>query len=440
MPFRLIAALTLPCLVACAGCSDVSAPSPVLAAAQTLPTLEADLLHVEECQWPVIARAQGSLVADEVAIVGTESAGKVVSVAVEIGDPVLEGATLASVETDLLSLQVDQAAAGLSQARAAVGLAPEAPVESLNPDNSPPVREAQAQADEAALRRERAERLRTNNGVTEAELQVALAADRVARALLASARNSVNEKIALIGVRTVELELARQRLREAVTVAPFDGVVLTRHVAPGSYIQSGAPVVTLVRTSTLRFRGTLPERFARRLTVGQEVFILSEDSDQPIPATISRISPSLEVASRALAFEVDLVNDQGHLRAGSFAEADVVVDAAHLAIAVPESAIQEFAGVEKVWKVVEGKSIDQTVTTGARRDGRVEIRSGLASGDVILLNAGTGRAATIRQKSLTSTRPDDAEEETSTAENEASGTPNEASDNSIPQGGATAGP
>ncbi len=390
--------LALTLIVLLVGCSETDSPVQTEAPAPD-PVVEADVIEVQPSSWPLMARAQGSLVADEIAVVGVKVAGRIGEVHVDLGDEVTRGDKLVSLELEELKLEVTQAEAALSQARAAVGLKPGAPLESLDPLSSPPVREAQAVVEEAALKRERIERLRRDRAVTESELQEALAADKVAQAQLASAINSVNEKIALIRLRTADLEVARQRLQDAVTVAPFDGVVQQRHVAIGSYVQQGDPVVTLVRTDPLRYRGTLPERFAQRLHIGQEVHIHLEQHPEPVLTKISRLAPGVDVASRALLFEAIIENPDRRFRAGLFAEADVVIDPAHRALVVPESAITEFAGTEKVWKLAGEKAVEQAVVTGDRRADLIEVKQGLNPGDVILVDVTQGRDAVIHVRS-----------------------------------------
>jgi RND family efflux transporter MFP subunit len=268
-------------------------------------------------------------------------------------------------------------------------------VDQLNPQNAPPVREADAVLDEARTRTERMRPLRVRNAVTQEELDTAIAAEQVAEARYTSAYNGVLEKIAQIRVRTAELALAKQRLVDAVVLAPFDGLVQQRHVARGSYVQIGDPLITLVRTSTLRFQGTLPERHATRLAIGQEVRLLIESVKEPRIAKITRVSPVITEQSRSLMFEAEVDNRDGLLQTGLFAEAEVVVDPSTQVIAIPPSAITEFAGAEKVWKLVDGTAHEQVVETARRGAAAVEITGGLSAGDVILLHAAEGRLAHI---------------------------------------------
>lgn len=396
---RVLRRTILACFLA-PGCSDETGGNPQPTRAVEPAALTADVITVEPKEWPTWVRAQGSLVADEVAVIGAKVEGRVADVHVDLGDVVEAGAPLITIDDEKFRLEVSQAEAQQAQARAAVGLKPDEDVEQLEPESSPPVREAKALWDEAIAQRRRLEQLRQRDAVTEADLEQALAAEDVAAAQYESAVNSVREKIALIGVRTAELELAQQRVDDTVVAAPFDGVVQVRHVAPGTYLQVGQPVVTLVRTNPLYFRGMLPEREARRLAIGQTVRLQIESVPETREATVTRISPTLDERTRALLFEAQLDNSDGSLRAGWFAEAEVVVDPAAEAIAVPASSVVEFAGVEKVWKVVDGMSQEQVVLTGGRRENGIEIIDGLSLGDRILLNASGGRVARVEASNV----------------------------------------
>ena len=62
---------------------------------------------------------------------------------------------------------------------------------------------------------------------------------------------------------------------------------------------------------------------------------------------------------------------------------------------IPTSALVEFAGAEKVWKVVDGETREQQVLTGERRADGIEILQGVNVGDTILLNGPEGMVARI---------------------------------------------
>lgn len=387
-------------LAAMPGCQSASAPSGSKAGAASkaeLPLLRAEVLTVQSVLWPTIVRTQGSLIADEVTVVGAKVAGRVEEVHVDLGDAVRQGQPLARLDQSDFQLQVLLAEAQLAQARAALGLKETDPVEGLDPQNAPPVREAKAVWEEARTRLARLRQLQSlaRNTVTQEEIDQAEAAEAAAAARHAAAINAVREKIAQVAVQASTLAVARQHLADTVIVAPFEALVQERHVAPGTFVQVGSPLVTLARTSRLRFRGTMPERHAHRLALGQEVVLRIEGVVPPRQAVVTRISPALDELTRSLTFEAALDNADGSLRSGLFAEAEVVVDPHSTALVVPRSAVVRFAGAEKVWKVVAGQTQEQLIQTGRQDAQWLEVVSGLSAGDQVLVDGSQGRLARV---------------------------------------------
>lgn len=361
-----------------------------------LPTVDADVMTVAPQLWPRMIRSQGSLTADEVAVLGARVEGRVESVHVDLGDSVKAGQPLVSLRKQEFQYRVEQAEAALLQARSAVGLKADEPVAKLDPENAPPVVEQRSMWEQAKEDHQRAERLRQQNTITAAELLQFQTTMAVAEARYNSSLNSVREKIAQIGVREAELSLAREALADAVVLAPFDGRVQLKSISPGSYVRVGDPLVTLVKTDVLRYRGMIPERYALVLTLGQDVQLQVESISSPLNAKVTRISPSLDLSNRSLTFEAEIDNSGNTLRTGLFAEARIVIDEQARAIVIPHSALIEFAGAEKVWKIVDGESQEQEVLTGERREEGIEILQGLEPGDQILVDAALGKPAKVQ--------------------------------------------
>lgn len=397
-------------LVGCTGAEPAKAP----AEKKELPTVEADVMTIEPQPWRQMIRSQGSLTADEVAMLGARVEGRVEEVHVDLGDTVKAGQPLVSLRKREFQFHVEQAEAALLQARSAVGLKPEDPVTKLNPENAPPVVEQRSLWQQAKEDLERAKQLVQRKTITAAELLQFETTQAVAEARYNSALNSVREKIAQIGVREAELSIARDALAETIVLAPFDGRVQLKSISPGAYVRVGDALVTLVKTDVLRFRGVIPERYALQLQLDQDVQLQVESVPSPLDVKVSRISPALDMSSRSLIYEALVDNSGNTLTTGLFAEARVVIDEGATAIVIPSSALIEFAGAEKVWKVVDGESQEQEVLTGERRPEGIEILQGLSTGDQILVNAALGRPAIIKATSMvepiqTTANPEQAE-------------------------------
>ncbi|MCG6156439.1 efflux RND transporter periplasmic adaptor subunit [Rubinisphaera margarita] len=380
--------------VTVAGCAQ-STPEDTTQQVPPPAIIDAETLVVEQVNWPRIIRSQGSLYPDEEATLGLKIEGRVVEVHADLGDVVEAGTSLVTVYQDDFQLRVEQAEAQLRQARSAVGLSPEASLDQLEPLNAPPVKEQRALWDEATANLRRAKDLLEQNALTRAEFDQIASAERVAAARYDSALNSVREKIAFISVQQSTLDLARENLANTVLKAPFTAVVQRRLVAPGSYVKVGDPLLVLVRVDKLRYRGTVPERLSQMVQIRQPIELQIESISEPRTTTVSRISPLLDQASRALTFEAVIENDDRVLRAGLFAEAELTVDSDAEALAIPEASVVQFAGTQKVWKVVNGEVREQEILLGDRREGYVRVLSGLNPGDVILNKATQGRVGVL---------------------------------------------
>ncbi len=393
IPRRTLIAVWL-ALAISVGCRQ-SPPAASSSAVVESAAIQPKLLRVGERPWPILVRTQGSLVADEATLVGARVAGRVETVAVEVGDSVDAGASLVSLEQSEFRLEVEAATARLGQFRAAVGLKPDQATDALDPLESPPVREARAVWDDARQQVNRMLQLQDRSAISLSELEQAQSAAAVAETRYASALNSVREKIAMIHVAEAELAQAEQRLNDTIVAAPYAGVIRQKLVAPGSFVQVGDSLVELVRNSVVRYQASVPERHAQKVAIGRRVWVTVEGRTEPIETVVARISPTLDMANRSLMFEADIWNAEGKLRSGQFAEAAIELDPQATALAIPQSAVIRFAGVEKVWRVDAGRAADVIVQLGRRQGDLVEILGGLQSGDVIIADGDQGKAAPV---------------------------------------------
>ncbi|HUS10529.1 MAG TPA: efflux RND transporter periplasmic adaptor subunit, partial [Pyrinomonadaceae bacterium] len=159
------------------------------------------------------------------------------------------------------------------------------------------------------------------------------------------------------------------------------------------------PLVDIVRMNPLRLQAQVPERDAATIRFGQNVRVTVEGDGKVYLGQIKRLSPVITEQNRMLMVEADVQND-GNLRPGSFAKAEIVTDDAKMAVTVPNNAIVTFAGIEKVIVVQDGKALEKPVTTGRRSGEWTEILAGLNVGDQVIVDPGnlqSGMAVEIVQ-------------------------------------------
>jgi RND family efflux transporter MFP subunit len=310
-----------------------------------------------------------------------------------------QGQVIAQIETQDYQLRVQQATAALAQARARLGLPLNQDQDRVDPERTSTVRQAQAVLEEARAHQERSKTLFAQGIIPQAQVDTAESSYKVALSRYEDAIEEVRNRQALLAQRRSELDIARQQLADTTIVAPFDGAVQERRASVGEYLGAGAPLATIVRMDPLRLRAEVPEREASSVRIGQSVRVTVEGDSNVYAGRIARLSPAISPQNRMLLVEAEVRNN-GTLRPGAFARADIVIDQQTAALAVPVKALTTFAGVEKVVLVQDGKASEKTVTTGRRTAEWVEVVKGVQAGDVVVLDPGNlqpGQAVTVME-------------------------------------------
>ena len=319
--------------------------------------------------------------------ISAKIAGRLETVTVDLGGTVQKGQLIARLETRDYQMRVQQAEAAVAQARTRVGLSPAGDDDRINPEKTGIVTEAKAVLENAKLTRDRSAELVREGVVARAEYDTALANFRVAESRYQDALEEIRNRQALIYQRRLDLAQTRQQLSDAAIYAPVSGKVETKRASVGEFVAAGAPLVDIVRINPLRFRAEVPERETLKVRVGQPLRLSVDGTDRVYIGYIARLSPSITQQNRVLVVEADIAND-GTLRPGAFVRAVIVTNAGSTALTVPADAVINFAGIEKVILVKDGKALEKPVTTGRRIGDSVEIIDGLNLGDTVVVKPG----------------------------------------------------
>jgi RND family efflux transporter MFP subunit len=329
----------------------------------------------------------GTLAAYDQATISAKVPARLKTISVDLGTVVRKGQLIAQLEQQDYQLRLQQAEAGLAQARARLGLSPEGKDETINLEQTGTVRQARALLDEAVLKRERASSLLNQGVISQAEMDAVDASLKVAQSRHQDAIEEIRNRQALLVQRRSELEIARQQLSDTAIYAPFDGVVQEKRAAIGEYLAAGAPLATIVRMDPLRMRAEVPEREANSVRSGQGVRVTVEGDANVYTGHIARLSPAIGAQNRILVVEAEVRNN-GQLRPGSFGRAEIVSDDRSTTVAVPSNAVVSFAGIEKVILVQDGKAVEKPIQTGRRTGEWIEVLSGVNVGDEVVINPG----------------------------------------------------
>lgn len=390
--FRLApAAAAAGLLLAIAGCDGTAQANKKTDAREGLPV---KVTQVERIELRREVEAVGTLAAKDQAVISAEVAGRVARLAADMGDRVSEGTPLVVLDAEKLKYRVEEQQATLDQTRARLGAhGKDLPA----PGQTPEVLSAAAKHTEAEQQLERARHLAGRNLVSKEDLERAETQLQTARAAHEAAIASEQQLRAEIAGREAALRGATRELQDAVIRAPFDGVVAERMVSQGQFVAVQAPVMRLVRLHPLRLTAEIPEKFGPAVRVGQVISLRTDAfPDTPVEGRVTRISPDVNLKSRAFSIEADVPNPDGALKPGTFARVRVATSHVDRALVVPFTAVQTRYGTSVVFTVRDDKLASTEVKLGDRLGTRVEIVEGLQAGVTIVAEGVEGLSSGIK--------------------------------------------
>jgi RND family efflux transporter MFP subunit len=201
-------------------------------------------------------------------------------------------------------------------------------------------------------------------------------------------------------VRAAQANLDRLRVLEQYKriVAPFDGLVTARTTDVGALINAGSgggpPLFVVSETSKLRVYVNVPQSYVPSIPVGTKAHIsVPEYPGRTFPATVEASAQSVDIASGTTRMQLVVDNSHGELMTGDFT--NVNFDLAHpeIAISVPASAlIFNQSGLHVAIVSSDGRIVLREITISRDLGNEVEIASGIAADDRVVVNPPDGIA------------------------------------------------
>jgi len=184
--------------------------------------------------------------------------------------------------------------------------------------------------------------------------------------------------------------LANLELSYSNVVAPISGVIASRDIKPGNFVQINSPIFRIVDTARLEATLNVPEREIAKLRPGQAVELTVDAlPGRRFTGTVDRVAPVVDTGSGTFRVVAGFDGD-GDLQAGMFSRVAIRYDQREDALVVPRRALLEDGGAPAVFAVREGKATRVPLELGYSDGGWVEVRKGLAEGDAVVV---AGKAA-----------------------------------------------
>lgn len=286
---------------------------------------------IEQVDWPVNARAVGSLAADEQVSIRNLVAGYVKDIPGVEGSKVKSGDPVVLIDDEKLRYELQRAA-------------------------------ARHEAADSLLHRRQP--LFNQKLITEAEIVEAQSGATASEA---------------------EWALARRMLADATVRAPIDGTLGRRYVSPGDFVQIGSPLFDLVKTDFLKLDFSVPEALLARLTTGSTIRVTTAAYEgRAFTGTVDFIDPVIDAATRSVRLRARVDNREGLLKPNLFVNVELAVDTLRNAFVLPEPAIIPTLGGTFVFVIENGIALRREVKIVDRAPGKAVVRDGFAKGQQVV--------------------------------------------------------
>ncbi|MGQ0503806.1 MAG: efflux RND transporter periplasmic adaptor subunit [Myxococcaceae bacterium] len=203
---------------------------------------------------------------------------------------------------------------------------------------------------------------------------------------LAKAQTEATQADAALGQAAATLRAAETRVKDCVLTAPFDGDITARHVDVGARVGPGVPLFTLVDGRTLRATVHLVDLDAGKVHAGQPAALTVEAfPGRVFEGRVERVVKALDRATRTLAAEVDISNDEDLLRPGLFARVKLTVATHPGALLVPAVALLVQEEESSIYLTDMKTARRQKVKLGFDDGEWVEILEGVSEQDRVVV-------------------------------------------------------
>lgn len=321
-----VAAATLTLLLG--GCKGHEEEHPQ---AVKLPTVKVQTAKVLEQTAPLQIEILGTIQAVHSALIATKVSGNVTELPVELGSKVEKGQLLLTIEAGELHARLEQSKAQLEQAK-------------------------------RNLTRE--ENLLKKNAATPEAV-------KAQRDMVKIAEAAYQEAQTMIEYTRIE--------------APFDGLVTRKLVNRGDLVTPGLPLLQIDNEFELQVITNLPESILPSIQRGQQYEVAIPAINNTVTGTVSELAPAADPVSRTGLMKMRLPSTED-LVPGQFAKIHLVQKQL-TTMMVPESAVFPLGQLERVYVVNNDKVTLKLVRTGIRHQGMIEILSGLAPGEEVVIDA-----------------------------------------------------
>jgi RND family efflux transporter MFP subunit len=297
--------------------------------------------------------------------------GTAQQVHVSIGERVVAGQVMVTLDQSDIQNSIRQSEAGLAIAQAGLETA-EAGLAMAEEQHAQSLREL-----------ERIKVLYDQGAVTKQQFeQTEMAASETS---LNSTRSQVNQARAQVNQAWVAAENARSMLSDTEIRTPITGIVTNINAKVGEVVSGQIAAVSVAQLDPVVVKPTVSEYLINRFSINQEVSIsIPAVSNDPYQGMVNAIAPVPAAGTMTYPMEIEISNQDGLIKAGMFAEINLTTETRRNVLVVPSEAVVIREGRTVLFLVEGHRAVMREVIVGIDNGQSAEIVYGVNAGHRII--------------------------------------------------------
>lgn len=187
-----------------------------------------------------------------------------------------------------------------------------------------------------------------------------------------------------VNVLRSELNLIDAQIEKTEIRAPFSGRIGLKYVSEGSYISPSTRIASLQEINPVKIDFSVPERYLSRVDIGDMMTFDVQGIDSTFAGEVYAIEPRINTETRTLQIRAISENDENLLYPGAFANIVLILDEIDNALMLPTISVIPELNAQKVYVVRNGEVEQVQIQTGLRTSEKVQVLDGVAVGDTVL--------------------------------------------------------
>ncbi|MET3287855.1 UNVERIFIED_CONTAM: HlyD family secretion protein [Brevibacillus sp. OAP136] len=347
----------------------------------------------------ISAGISGKLAPSEEVKVAPKVSGKIKDLNVKLGQQVKQGDVLFTLEQTDLNNAVQSAQAALNFAQASLNQSKTSSSQGVEQAKNS-LQQAEKSLQDAQRNLQRMQQLFKDGAISTQQLEQAQLAATNAQIAYSNAQDvyqsaqkltGVNVSEASVNQSRVTLANAQEQLANTVIKAPISGYVAMVMGASGEIASPQATVVTIVDTDPLKVKANLAEQEVTKVKVGSKVNVEITALAKTAEATVTAVSPVMDQTLKAYPIEITIPNPSGELKADMVVSVKWKADASteKKSLIVARKAVFDEGGKHYLYLVDNNVAKKVEVTTGKESSDLIEITSGVAEGNTVVVRGQT---------------------------------------------------